>query len=417
MFSSLSTRGRTGAGRMRGVFPALAVGGFLAAAPLAGAETVYPRNPFAFSGGIVVSEGGLRSYTLPEMALRWRSLDGEQTFEPVVSGTDVYVGTSSGVYALDVDDGRERWHVRTGGVTYSPVLRGGIALVTSTGGIVQAVRRGDGRPVWRRQLAGWVYPPAVVGDVAVVGGRAATLWGLDVDDGTVRWTRELSQELVYRPVNLDGEHVLVTQFDGHVVSLNAATGKVRWKVRDPVPSRSPSVVAATVMLPGLDGRLRARAVADGRSLWSAGIGGVAAWSPRAMRSGAQVVTGDREGNIRLLDAGTGEILWSGQLPGGIAAAPVPMESGIVVFPRNGGSPAIVEASVTGRVDTGRLLKDSLRLPGADIPPRIRDGRCLIRVTRVRGAVTGSGGSTRGSTALLEHLFRGGNIQQHRGGDS
>lgn len=176
---------------------------------------------------LFASHEGVGRFALEDETLVWWALAGEQTFEPVLAGCRLLVGTSAGLVALDAADGALRWRRFADTTVFSPTLVGDRAYAAGRDGVLRALESATGEVRWARRFEGWVYPPAQQAGVLVTGGQGAVLTGLAPETGTVRWRRALSQELVYRPV-AGHNAVFVTTFAGEVLAIDAASGAVRW---------------------------------------------------------------------------------------------------------------------------------------------------------------------------------------------
>lgn len=226
------------------------------------ADVRYPANPVVTSTAVFASQDGVVRFDRDGGAAVWRSLAGEQTFEPVPVGERLLVGTSAGLVALDADSGDPVWRRFAGTSVFSPTVVGERAYVAGRDGSLRALDIASGEVRWQRRFTGWVYPPALLDGVLVTGGQAAELVGLDPDSGEERWRRPLGQELVYRPV-AGRQAVFVTTFAGMVWAIDPADGEVRWLHRDAVVSGSPTVAGDGLYVPRFDGLLQAFDPASG----------------------------------------------------------------------------------------------------------------------------------------------------------
>lgn len=151
-------------------------------------------TPAVASGRVfAVGDGRLRAYDAASGQQLW-TFSGDVTLDrsPVVAGPHVFVSSSSGTYALAVEDGQEVWRFGQGG---APVVAGG-RLYLVAGGTVYAFESGEGtsseptaaaafvvepvfpNPVTGRASVAYVLPesgPVVVEVFDAVGRRVATL--------------------------------------------------------------------------------------------------------------------------------------------------------------------------------------------------------------------------------------------------
>lgn len=268
----------------------------------------YPENPVVTGASLFASHEGVGRFALKDETSVWWALAGEQTFEPVLAGCRLLIGTSAGLVALDAADGALRWRRFADTTVFSPTLVGDRAYAAGRDGVLRALESATGEVRWARRFEGWVYPPAKQAGVLVTGGQGAVLTGLEPETGTVRWRRALSQELVYRPV-AGHNAVFVTTFAGEVLAIDAASGAVRWRRQLPVAASSPRVWGSRLYLLRLDGVLQVLDQASGEGLAQRALGD----DVSAIRlDGGRVVVTASGGGVAVLDADDLGSLWEGR---------------------------------------------------------------------------------------------------------
>ncbi len=271
--------------------------------------------PFASAAGIAASaDDGSVVYVAGDAGLSARDVNGQVIWqalrqtsfqEPVVSGELLLAASADGLRALDRATGRVRWQAVKGVGLFPPAVVGDRAYVGALDGVLRAIDLRDGRVLWQHRFERWVYSPAIVGDAVISGGRSARLIALRAGDGGELWRRELSQELVYEPLALPAGRVLATTFSGDVLVLRAADGGDVWTVRESVPALKPARVGEVLVYALMDGRLRARALEDGRLLWERNPAAGRLLTPRAVGDGVVSVASE-QGDLLWLDARSGE---------------------------------------------------------------------------------------------------------------
>jgi outer membrane protein assembly factor BamB len=161
-----------------------------------------------------------------------------------------------------------------------------------------------------------VFEPPLAADAARIfaAGQGGTLRALDQGSGNVVWS------LSGRPGVLSaGNGILVLrQHDGGVLALEPSNGEIRWQAGTGVSGRTPAAVADGRVVVAGQG-VAALDAGDGRTLWSAELGPVAA-PPLAV--GALVLLGGEDGTLYCLDAASGARLWSYHAGSPLAAPPL-----------------------------------------------------------------------------------------------
>lgn len=248
-------------------------------------------------------------------------------------GEPVLIQTSNGLCAVGTD-GTERWcfdNVGDGQLSYQPVAPAVDAETAYVGRYRRiatddtepafyAVDLEDGSERWRHEFSAWdgrlVYSPAVADGVVYLAAYDDGITALDASDGTELW-RE-SAPVDGAPTVANGAvYVTTADYDDEELgarALEADTGEVRWSVtddrRDAWAPRHLAVTEKEVYYPTF-GRLVARDAETGAQLWDetddqapAGMGRIG--------SGAPAVVGDRiyaaGSDVFALDRSDGSVL-------------------------------------------------------------------------------------------------------------
>ena len=198
-----------------------------------------------------------------------------------------------------------------------------------------AVHAGDGDPIWRFETLGPVqseplYDPAE--DVVYFGSTDGALYKVRAADGTLLWRFASNAEVSERPV-LVGGVLYATNANDTVLSIDAATGKMRWyQHREPQfgieigGHAGPAVANGMVYTAFSDGTVMAYDAADGAERWPlvdlAADAAEAAEGeppqyldvdttpiPARIASGDVVLVASYAGGVVALDAASGRRAW------------------------------------------------------------------------------------------------------------
>lgn len=161
------------------------------------------------------------------------------------------------VIALDAATGKEKWSAEVGalltngwgdGPRSSPTVDGDKVYALSGKGVLVCLNAADGKEVWRvtmeslgGKVPGWGYceSPTVDGNLVVVtpGGAQGTLAAFDKTTGAKVWqSAEWTDPAQYSsivPVDHNGARQLIQLTMQSVAGVNAADGKILWKVAFP----------------------------------------------------------------------------------------------------------------------------------------------------------------------------------------
>ena len=155
----------------------------------------------------------------------------------------------------------------------TPAIDGELIIAAAFDGDVEAFDAATGKSRWDvnvdRNLVGGV---GAGGDRVFLGSSDGHLIALSAGDGALLWETALSGE-VLAPPQTDGERVYLQTFDGYVLALDADTGKVVWSFSSGVPvltlrgTSTPLLHEGAVIAGLANGKLVSLDAATGRLRW------------------------------------------------------------------------------------------------------------------------------------------------------
>ena len=283
----------------------------------------------AIAGGLVIyalRRGRVIALDRETGDLRWETdLKSAVLVSPVVADGTVYIGAADNkVHAIDAATGKARWDFATDTWIIASVAYGdGVVLLTSQDHILHVLDAETGRRrlVYdagkRRRIGGGA---AVQGNMAYFGTRDGTAWGIDwrgvtrpfergllywktslhlwgfLSDpprqkGSV-WSTGLGGEFAQTPA-VDRDTVYITNREGTVFALEAATGGRRWVTDLEVGITAAPVAAGDTVLIGTeDGTVSGLDTSSGDVTWEFNTGGQIIGSPIVAGTTMYVVSGD-----------------------------------------------------------------------------------------------------------------------------
>lgn len=253
--------------------------------------------------------------------LVWDAATGEELWRyptrgdclsaPTVYGDIAYFASSEPrLYALDLAAREVRWAVPA--LTWSPdapLVTDAVIVVPARGPVVAAYAPETGARVWTFKAddpdTEWLnLRPAASKETVYLAGWGKRLYAVDLLTGALRWRFEAERGITCPPTSA-GDKVLVAVKDYRYVegkrkggyglyALNAADGAIAWQFPTDKHIQIPPVVADDLVLCGADDRsLHALALADGREVWRAALGGRPHAGPRVI--GEAVIVGLQDG--------------------------------------------------------------------------------------------------------------------------
>jgi outer membrane protein assembly factor BamB len=191
------------------------------------AQAAYPQNPLLFNDSIYVSQQGVYKFDRKQHVPLWSNLLGIETFAPVALEDLLLVGSTRGLYALDLESGDLAWHIEPQHTLFTPSIADK-AYAGSLHGELYAIEPRDGSIGWRRQFEGWIYSPVIdaASDRLWTGGQAHQVYATSIDNGKLLQQITTTQESVFSPVDLGRDQTAFNLFDGStlVLGLNNAQG-------------------------------------------------------------------------------------------------------------------------------------------------------------------------------------------------
>jgi outer membrane protein assembly factor BamB len=275
---------------------------------------------------------------------------------------------------------RIKWKFPTGDrIVSSPVYQDGAIYFGGDDGNVYAVDAASGRQLWKYRTGGPVAAtPAVAGNVVYVGSYDGRFYALDAKTGQTQWKFVTEGERRFEAKNLHGQlpknqtiadafdvflsspvvaggSVFFGSGDGHVYSLDAASGALNWRFRTgDVVHASPAYVNGVVYFGSWDSYFYAVDAQTGAEKWRFHGGEdplihnqVGFQSSPAIVNGV-VYTGCRDSKMYAIDAATGREKWHFDGAGSWVISSPAVAQGKVVFGTSDSSLFVVLDADTGR---------------------------------------------------------------------
>jgi outer membrane protein assembly factor BamB len=180
------------------------------------------------------------------------------------------------------------------------------------------------------------------------------VWALRRLTGKPRWVTKLRAQ-VKSGVAISANRIYVGDYSGHLYSLNATTGKIKWqsKVQPRFGSTgnfyaTPALAYGRVYIGATDGKMYSFGATTGKLRWSQSTGGYVYSSPAVWRG--RIYVGSYSERFFCMDAATGNILWQFKADGPISGSPTVI-AGRVYFATLKGTTYALDARTGGQVWT------------------------------------------------------------------
>ena len=276
--------------------------------------------------------------------VKWKFPTGDRIVSSAVyQGGTIYFGSDDGnVYAVEAADGRQLWKYRTGGpVAATPAIAGNSLYVGSYDGKFYALDAKTGQTQWKFATEGerrfeakglhgmlprnqtiadafdvFLSSPVLAGGAVYFGSGDGHVYSLDAASGALNWKFRTGDVVHASPAYADGV-VYFGSWDSYFYAVDAKTGAEKWRFHggeDPLIHNqvgfqsSPAVVNGVVYTGCRDSKLYALDAATGREKWRFDAGASWVISSPAVAQG-KVFFGTSDSSLYVaVDADTGREL-------------------------------------------------------------------------------------------------------------
>ncbi len=299
---------------------------------------------------------------------------------PAVVGGLVYIPSADGtLYAMDAATGKVIWNDSGGGYGGdSPAVANGLVVVG--GNAVSAFDAATGAPVWSVPVTRFtIGEPTIDGSVVYLGDCDGVMFAIDLTSGAELWSKSGLGNCIGTSAAAGDGRIYFGSFNmdgGHVLALDAVSGKVVWKhpIGAAVEGSAPAFANGVVYVGAFDKHLYALDAATGHVIWKAGTGGDVRSSP-GVHDGV-VYVGSDDGYLYAFDAAQGTPLWRQHIGGFIDWSSPAIANGVIYIAAAGGRRSHFEAldEVTGKV----LFRKNISTGGQRVvSPVVVDGMVFI----------------------------------------
>ncbi|QTZ92507.1 serine/threonine-protein kinase [Streptomyces auratus] len=250
----------------------------------------------------------------------------------------IHASDGPSLYALDSEDGSDRWRLNTEGWVYALQVDRGTVVTTTRGGGIQAWEAGTGELLWEAGGVQTDFESAeagpVVHDGTVYVWADARLKALEARTGAERWSYPIGDAAACGGVPMRllpaSDGVVYVVAGTRVLALDSARGDVRWHFEAPAVFLSPpafapgpAVTGGGVYLADYLGTVYALDAADGRDRWRIATEARQSGEPVLVAHGAVHLGSGKA--LYTLDAVTGTPRWRFQAGAEVVGAPVVAE--------------------------------------------------------------------------------------------
>jgi outer membrane protein assembly factor BamB len=284
---------------------------------------------------------------------------------PVLVDSLLFLGNLRGeLYALDCRTGKAVGRVSLGNaIQGTPLIDGNLAIVALSGPHEALVAYDliEGKVRWRQILGDMEVSPLLIGTQVYTANTFGALFCVERATGEIRWTFQIPGNTTLKgirstPAGTDSGVVFGAD-DGAVYHLDAATGKLRWRIAGNAAIQAPVVIfRQTAYVTTLRGTVMAMDLASGTLRWVFETGSPV-FGPLLVDS-LRAVVGTTGGRVIALNSISGTLLWSRDLQS-------PVNTGLL------GSDSVLYAGTLKKRLVALRAKDGIVLWQCEVPGRIK----------------------------------------------
>ena len=253
----------------------------------------------------------------------WRfDTAGELYSSPAVANGLIYIGSKTGfIYALDGNDGTERWRVDLGDyiVRSSPAVVDNVVYI-GAGYSLFALDADTGVPGWEGSSAfSGSSSPSVLSGTIYIASQSSTVYAYDALSGKQIWSNQTDGPIFSSPA-IDQGFVFAGTDSGKLLAIYIKSGQLAWSFEaEGGIFSSPAVSGNLVYVTSRAGKPYAVDLLSHQAKWSYDAGGDA--SPTV--ANGLVFIGSADGGLYAIDAlNGGDPVWLFPTGAPITASPV-----------------------------------------------------------------------------------------------
>ena len=305
-------------------------------------------------------------YDLLSGAQQWL-VTARPQMQPVTGDGLLFLVEPDSLTALHIEDGSIAWQQPlTDPLAVRPVWDNGWLVLSTSAGIVRAIRATDGQLIWSRDLGSPSHGlPALAADRVYVPTENGRVVALTVTDGAPIWERRLGgapNEILA----LD-ERLYVGAKDNFFYCLMTKDGRVDWKWRtggDVIGA--PTSDENNVYFASLDNVLRALNLKSGGQKWLRALPFRPAWA--ATKVGGTIVVAGQAASLRAYTITNGQPAGEVAAAAEVAAAPHVVDGPATALPMLLIVTRDIAKGAAGVLVTRRIEPDSAKITALPNPP-------------------------------------------------
>jgi outer membrane protein assembly factor BamB len=234
----------------------------------------------------------------------WSKAIGTNPTEPVVSGSQLFVGSKEGLHYINLG-----WLTIStkpiGEVCSTPIVHDGLIYVGTRHHGVYCLNQ-EGMIVWQKDFSGASYISNIDNNLLIVSAEK-TVYALNASNGNIAWMMQTDGVITSRPYQ-DESLVFAGSWDTKLYALYQDSGEVKWAVETGWGVETTPVVHDDIVIFGShDQNVYAVNKENGSILWVFSCRAAIHTNPVIWHD--SVLIGSDDGRLYRLDTQTGTLIW------------------------------------------------------------------------------------------------------------
>lgn len=255
----------------------------------------------------VTSSGTIYALDRDNGRQKWSKEIGDKSVDLEMSEELIFIGTDEGLSSVFKDSGKIKWEQSVGEISSKPVIVDDQIIASNVYGELYGFDLNTGEKKWMDIFDGMVYISEAKGDTIYLG-SGKTCYAYDVIDNEVIWRFHTLGPITASP-KVNGDTVYVGSWGGNICALDSETGVKKWCYETGWGIDStPDIKDGTVYVGSLDNNFYALDEENGDLKWFFTCKSAIHSNPVAY--GDYVFFGCDDGRFYALNKTTGKLAWN-----------------------------------------------------------------------------------------------------------
>ena len=252
------------------------------------------------------SEGKVFAINIDNKDCTWQHFVGEKPTKPTIQDEMIFIGHSEGIIAFDIN-GFFKWNINTTDVTSIPIVIEDILIFGTNSGSIYALSVNDGKEKWSIDFEDNVYISSYFdNNLYVASGEKC--YAISLENQKIKWTFS-TDGLIRTAPSVSDNLVYIASTDNNLYCLDKKTGQEKWRFETGWSIYTTPAISDTLVFVGSkDNNIYALNKEIGDLVWTFSCNGAIHTSP--VLYGTNIFFGSDDGRVYALNMSDGKYIWS-----------------------------------------------------------------------------------------------------------